>query len=162
MSLSKIGHINVTNPFKVFGTMHLVHRKCLIPLSSYYHYYGCLEGCSSALWGQDISYSSHCSDPALFLQTFFFKCKATSKYNSLKNVLAQFVVQKMGSESGRSGLLNPHPATYQLQHWTNDLISWYLGFVVCSLVIMVIYIHAFQFAKSQDRRVDYRPTRDFM
>lgn len=39
--------------------------------------------------------------------------------------------------------LNPHPATYQLRHWTNDLISWYLGFVVCSLVIMVIYIHTF-------------------
>ena len=48
--------------------------------------------------------------------------------------------------------LNLHPATYQLQHWTNDLISWYLGFVVCSLVIMVIYTHAFQLPRARTEK----------
>lgn len=77
----KIGDINVVKSSLKCLAQCLVHSKCLIPLTSYYHYYGCLERAVVLLFEARISYSSHCSDPALFLQTFSLNAKHIQKYS---------------------------------------------------------------------------------
>lgn len=72
--------------------------------------------------------------------------------SSPEECLGTVVVQKIGSGIRQVRACIPTQPLTSYGIGQTTLISWYLCFVVCSLVIMVIYIHTFRLPRARTEK----------